>query len=436
MNQQLLNINTLINPGNINTSLNIGKINATSIDDFNSPLILDKITSIVNNSNGLLKSLELDNIGKINNSAPLRYKIIKYLGTGIHGNLYLAVDSKGRRVICKEIQLDNEPSNNAIQTQQLEFELNILKYLSNNTVAREHINPCLDYKIHQNHVYTIFPVFRGYSLGHFHGYMKKLIRQDTQQDAKQDSYYKIAFFLIKSLLHALAKIHDTGIAHQNITPNSILVSTFINPDEISVKFTDFGLGCGCPKDPNGNYQPSSDNGNLGNVPVLGNMPVLGNVPVLGKTLIPWQQYDIFNKIGTCKENSMAPVKYMKDVLAQLKDTDYLKISQAYDILCLGLIIIKFLLYFDSELIAIIDNLFLTNMNNSILRILLDKIKGKYFDNKYLLDILFISNGDKKLIMEYLKLIWKYMICQTTKRKSAQYIIDKIIIYEKYKNDIF
>ena len=293
MNLQLLNINTLINPsntlltnksvlGNINTSLNIGlidAINEDNTDDLNSPLRLDKITSIVNNSN----ANELD---EIDGSTPLKYKIIKYLGKGVRGNLYLAVDSKGRRVICKEIQLDNEQSNNAIQTQQLEFELNILKYLSNNTVAREHVNPCLDYKIYKNHVYTIFPVFRGYSIGHFHGYMKKLITQDAQQDAqqdtKQDSYYKIAFFLIKSLLHALAKIHDAGIAHQNITLNSILVSTFIKPDEISIKFTDFGLGCGCPKDSNGDILLS--NTLLTNTPVLGNT-LLTNTPVLGNTLL-------------------------------------------------------------------------------------------------------------------------------------------------------
>jgi hypothetical protein len=29
-----------------------------------------------------------------------------------------------------------------------------------------------------------------------------------------------------------------------------------------------------------------------------------------------------------------------------------------------------------------------------------------------------------------------MISPTPKRRTAQYVIDKIIIYEKYKNDIF
>ena len=312
-----------------------------------------------------------------------------------------------------------------MQSKQLEFELNILKYLSSNTVAREHINPCLDYKIHQNHIYTIFPVFKGYSLGHFQGYMLKLAKKEE----KQDGYYKIAFYLIKSLMHALAKIHDTGIAHQNITQNSILVSTFIEPGEIKVKFTDFGLGCGCPKDPYGNL-----------------------ISAVNHTMIPWQQYEEFNKnveniddkiegqISNCKENGYVPVKYIDKVLTQLKDSDYLQISQKFDVLCIGLIIIKLLLYFDNEIVSIIDNLLSRNMNmkmdNTKLQVLRDKIKAKYFNNKYLLDNLSISSTNRKLILEYLKLIWKYMLCSTIKRKPAQYIVDKIIIYEKYKNDIF
>ena len=148
MNQQLLNINTVINPdSNIDTLLT-----ATS-EDFNSPLRLEKITSIVNNSNASENATKNASTNGANNDnyepEPLRYKIIRYLGRGVNGNLYLALDSKGRRVICKEIHLDSNPSNNALQTRQLEFELNILKYLSNNTVAREHVNPCLDYKIYK-----------------------------------------------------------------------------------------------------------------------------------------------------------------------------------------------------------------------------------------------------------------------------------------------
>jgi len=413
MNQQLLNINTVINPSNHNNhSINAGNIKSEEeLLDLNSPSRLEHITYIVNNntSNTETRTSQIYPLDK-NTTKQLKYKIVRYLGRGIHGNLYLAVDSQGRRVICKEILLDTNPSNNNIQTKQLEFELNILKYLSSNTVAREHINPCLDYKIYQDHVYTIFPVFKGYSLGHFQGYMLKL--------SEQDDYYKITFFLIKSLLHALAKIHDAGIAHQNITPDSILVSTFIEPHKIKVKFTDFGLGCGCPKDSNGIIQSSN----------------------ITNTMIPWQHYEfseLSSKISSCKENSNAPVKYMKEVLAKLKDSDYLNISQKYDVLCIGLIMIKFLLYFDTELNTIIDDL-IKRMDNNKLQNLRELINSKYFKGNYLMDnsALSMSNNNMKLILKYLKFIWKYMISTTIQRRPAQYVIDKIIIYEKYKNDVF
>lgn len=414
MNQQLLNINTVINPSNyIKSSINISNVKSQElleINNLNSNSRLEHITYIVNNntSSNKTRTSQIYQSDK-NTIKQLKYKIVKYLGRGIHGNLYLAVDSQGRRVICKEILLDTNPSNNTIQTKQLEFELNILKYLSGNTVAREHINPCLDYKIYQDKVYTIFPVFKGYSLGHFHRYMLKL--------PKQDDYYNITFFLIKSLLHALAKIHDAGIAHQNIKLDSILVSTFIEPHKIKVKFTDFGLGCGCPKDSNVLIQ-SNDSRNI----------------------IPWNHYkfsELSRKIASCKENSNAPIKYMKEVLAQLKDSDYLKISQKYDVLCIGLIIIKFLLNFDKEINIMLDDLII-HIDNNKLQNLSKLIKSKYFESNYLLNDskLLMNNNNRKLILEYIKFILKYMISPTIHRRPAQYIIDKIIIYEKYKNDVF
>lgn len=410
MNQQLLNINKVLVPSNIYSSNGKKLLNASelNVNDLNSPSRLDQITLIVNNNTSNRISNTTNDFSGKNNISQLKYKIIKYLGKGIQGNLYLAVNLNGDRVICKEIKLDDDPSNNTMQTKQLEFELNILKYLSSNTVAREHVNPCLDYKIYQDRIYTIFPVFKGYSLGHFHSYMLKL--------PKQDDYYKIAFFLIKSLLHALAKIHDAGIAHQNITLNSILVSTFIEPDKIKVKFTDFGLGCGCPKDPNGIIQSSS------------------STDKLNDTIIPWQQYELSSKIKNCKENGNAPVKFTKDVLAQLKVSDYLKISQKYDVLCIGIIILKFLLYFDTEITVIIDDL-LGRIDNNKVQFLREIIKRKYFVNNAF-DNLYISRDEKKIILEYLKLIWKYTISPTIKRRPAQYVVDKIIIYEKYKNDLF
>ena len=394
MNQQLLNINTVFssgqyknnNTGSVDTSMGMGMGMGTGMDTGIGINItnqqLDHITSIVN-----------DNAND-NASRGLKYRITRFLGRGINGNLYLAVDGTGRRVICKEIMLDTNPSNNAMQTRQLEFELALLKYLSSNEVAREHVNPCLDYKIHNKMVYTIFPVFNGYSLGHFYGYMSRL-----QQQA---DYFKIAFYLAKSLLHALAKIHETGIAHQNITDGSILVSTFNEPREIKVKLTDFGLGC-------------------------------GNVGIGIGT-------EMFKRIGNCRDYGAAPVKFTPDILQQMKDADFLKVSQKYDILCLGVILLRFLLYFDSQVMSAINTKVNTvkGITNSRVEYIRNLIKEKYLNaaDRQMLDMLSLPDGEKRRLLQYLKLIWRGMLCPTVKRRSAQYILDKIIIYEKYKNDIF
>ena len=42
----------------------------------------------------------------------------------------------------------------------------------------------------------------------------------------------------------------------------------------------------------------------------------------------------------------------------------------------------------------------------------------------------------KDIIEYLTLFRKNVLCKTANRQTCQYVLDKIIIYEKYKNEIF
>jgi serine/threonine protein kinase len=370
MNQRILNINTIVN--------------------------IDKNTS----ESIQLENYKLENINKIINSnnteSSSRYKIVKYLGDGIKGKLYLAVDTNNNRFICKQITVDSIDKNNKEIIKQIEFELNILKYLSSNSQTREFINPCLEYKVHQNDIYTLFPVFNGYSLEHFIYYLSRMTAID---------YYKISFALIKSILHAMAKIHNTHIAHQNINNNSILISTFMKPSEINVKITDFGLGCG--------YSSSPDS-----------------------TMINIDEYsnDNFFKFSTCKDNQHVPIKINENIIQQLKDSDYLKMAQRYDLLCLGLLFIKILLYFDNLQINLYSGYnmnFIQNIKNIIIQKYLSKKNPKK-----LFPILAVPDNLKNELLEYLKIINEYIFCSTNQRKSCQYVLDKIIIYEKYKNDIF
>ena len=403
-NAQLLNINTIINANsNLNTNQNTNQ-NTNSNNQF------------LYNENANI------NVSK-------KYKIIKYLGEGIQGSLYLATNNKNntrshnynktqkqntiintfhndQRFICKKIILDDE---NIKQKQQLEFELNILKYLSSNKNTREHINPCLEHKIVDNQVFTIFPIFDGYSLNHVNKYLGKLSHKQ---------YYQIVFHIIKVVLHALAKIHQTNIAHQNINTNSILVSTYTNPDNVKVKFTDFGLGCGAKRN------------NMNNITDINDMHFNG-----------YKSYkdDSFFNISSCKQNSSVPIKIDNNIINQLSESNYLAISQKYDLLCLGMIFLKMLLVFEKLNIDVSSG-----YTNSFRQQMHDKIYKKYINidldknkpDEDMFPFLEISTEMKKSILEYLKIFWKYVLCKTEERQNCQYVLDKIIIYEKYKNDVF
>ena len=446
-NRQLLNINNIFDSND-----NIYKYrNLHNIQDINSNINNIAPPEIELHSNDIA---QLNSI--IKNNMTQKYRIIKYLGNGIQGSLYLAIDKDNNRIICKKINMstitstNNNNNNNDItgnmsntgtqllqasysnsdleKKNQIEFELSVLKYLSSNVNTRDYINPCLDYKILNNTIYTFFPVFNGYSLTNFTKYLLKL---------QHNEYYKLTFYLIKLILHGMANIHKTHIAHQNINENSILVSSNISPNNLFIKFTDFGLGCG-------------NNSNT-------TSKVLNN------------QNNSYNKLLSCKINNNVPIIISDSIIKQLSESAYLQISQNYDLLSLGIVFLKLLLFFDKLDIDI------TKGYNNVFS---NKIK-KYLFAKYLpqknkqpqtqlrtipihlspahtrltktpgianipkqthkyihLSHLNVSDDIKKDIIKYITFFTKYIFCKSNDRRTCQYVLDKIIIYEKYKNDTF
>jgi hypothetical protein len=226
----------------------------------------------------------------------------------------------------------------------------------------------------------------------------------------------------------LSKIHQSKIAHQNINNNSILVSTYKNPKEISVKFTDFGLGCG-------------NKNNFAN-----------NLDAIPEAMIDINKYkNLVNKsnkvnyeYNSCKTSNFVPVNITDDVIKKLTDNDHLFISQKYDLLCLGIIFIKLLLYFDN-----LDINLQNGYSNKNKVDLLNLINNKYLMNAHINNKNSENNDYKKLfpflnlddevlqnIIEYLKIFKEFILCKTENRKTCQYVLDKLIIYEKYRNDVF
>ena len=145
--------------------------------------------------------------------------------------------------------------------------------------------------------------------------------------------------------------------------------------------------------------------------------------------------DVFFNISSCKLNSNVPIKITNNIIRQLSESDYLAISQKYDLLCLGMIFLKMLLVFEKLNIDLN-----TGYTNSFRQHLHDTIYNKYINTnnakKDLFPFLNINNEYKNNILEYLKILWKYVLCKTEERQNCQYVLDKIIIYEKYKNDVF
>ena len=379
----------------MNTNNNAQQLNITTILSKNTDIQDEHNTKNINFINTIF-----NNTDTIEMKNKKKYEIKKYLGEGIQGSLYMALDNNNNKFICKQINLNENTNPNQIN--QLNFELNLLKFLSSNRVTREYINPCLEYKIINNQVLTLFPVFNGYSLTNIKKYLLEM---------KHKNYYRILFHLIKIILHGLAKIHQHNIAHQNINENSILISTFENDNEIKIKFTDFGLGCGVNNEIN----------------------------------------NIFYDVNSCNVNTITPNtpsqtipnKITTSLIKKLSKTESLNIAQKNDIKLLTLIFIQLLLFFENiklDLSQGYNNTIKEQIKKIITEKFLSKIQ-KYRKNKYakeddIFNFITTKNETKRDILEYLNIFNDFVLCENKNIQSCQNILDKLIIYEKYKNEVF
>jgi serine/threonine protein kinase len=349
---------------------------------------IDLINSIFNNS----KSNNFKNSEEETNKNN-QYRIKEYLGEGIQGSLYTVFDKNNKKYICKKIILNSQINPN--QEKQLNFELNLLKFLSSNKTTRQFVNPCLEYRKSNNQIFTLFPIFNGYSLSHLKQYLYKM---------NHNNYYNILFHLIKIILFAMAKIHQHNIAHQNINENSILVSTYENTDEMKVKFTDFGLGCGI----NNNKDSFINN-------------IMYNI----------------NKCPTIKKSQPLTSIDLKKIIP---NNDFF-ISQKKDILALTTIFIQLLLFFEKIELDLTQG-YTDNIKKKIKQIIVEKFLTKIEtirkSKKSIDELMFLNTNyeKKKDILEYLNIFNDYVLCEEENIQDCQYILDKIIIYEKYKNDKF
>jgi len=120
-----------------------------------------------------------------------------------------------------------------------------------------------------------------------------------------------------------------------------------------------------------------------------------------------------------------------------------------------MIFLKLLLFFDNldiDLSKGYNKLFINNVKRYIIEKYMSKIQGNEKGNENgkihttsrnlrteeyssnIFPLLNISTEIENDLLEYLKLLLNYVLCKTNNRKTCQYVLDKMIIYEKYKND--
>lgn len=324
------------------------------------------------NQEQLMRSFKSD-VQNINNISG-RFRYVKYLGKGNQGYLHLLSDTKGNKFICKKIAMMSLQPNDA---NQLNFELAILKYLSSNSSVKPYINPCVRSKILEGNIYTIFPVINAISLVEFKKYLNKLNEQ---------MYYKIVKKMFRNILHAVGAIHHTNIAHQNIDPSSMLIS-MLPEDDIGIKFTDFGLGCGT-------YHS-----------------------IIGKN----DSYNVKNNNILSKkcgfEISNNTIQVNKSDLERLGHSKFLKKAQKLDCWNIGLILFELLLPGYLQRVHQEKGIDLSEYTKQFDTILSD-----------VLDTYNLNDDDH----EYLLYLFKYLLVESKKRKSCKYVLDKLITAMKYE----
>ena len=168
------------------------------------------ITQLFNNQ------LKLDNrIGNINNTEVFE---------GTYNN-----NSKTFEVIVKMISKKDVKN-----FEEVLIEVGFLKYLSKFKTSSKYVSICYDIKLTKDYLIVILERPKGITLKQFLRLIKSLPTTE---------YNKLVCIIMFRLLLAVNYIHDKGVAHRNLTPDSIYID-YVDGVVESIKITDFAISCG------------------------------------------------------------------------------------------------------------------------------------------------------------------------------------------------
>lgn len=341
----------------------------------------------------------------------------KFEGVGDNGE-YFIFEADNNKYVCKCMPYS------VSNLKQIQKELSILHKIQSNKHNLKYINPCLASFITNDNIINIFPIFKGITL-------RKLYSLISSPDFDKESRYIISKYIIKQLCKALYQIHKLGISHRQLDLDSVVIElpsnldkTFhnennegiinslktmlfsdenklskVNPTKnnyqtykpvlsekdspLKLKLTNFGYGCG-----------KTNVSNSHKVMKLENMKLYSKVNCSREILFNGNDPFISKKLLHSSGN-----------LSQY-ETD--KLGFKYDLWCLGLIILHFILSnpsnFNSQTIN--TNTLITNLTSK------DLTNPEHF--KY-----------------YLQNTKKYLLVPIDKRRDSKFVEEKISLDEKY-----
>jgi hypothetical protein len=147
------------------------------------------------------------------------YRLIRALGTGGFGSVYLAENRAGQQVACKLIR--RERALDADACARFRREANHLR-----DVSHRHIVGFREAGEHQGLLYLVMDYVPGKNLA-------ELLRQNGRFAVGR------AVRLICQVLSALGELHNNGVVHRDVKPSNILVHAGSAGEE--ARLADFGL---------------------------------------------------------------------------------------------------------------------------------------------------------------------------------------------------
>jgi serine/threonine protein kinase len=164
---------------------------------------------------------------EVNNSFKSNYKLESFLGKGDDSYIYRCIHNN-KIYLIKFIPKKQDYQNVLIET-------GFMKALSLFPTSYRYINTCHDFCLSSNYIIVIMNVFRGKDI---------ILFSENIRSYPELEYADIVKQILRHSLKSLSYIHKRGVAHQNISPQNIVISCPDNKNITYLKFVNFGQSCG------------------------------------------------------------------------------------------------------------------------------------------------------------------------------------------------